>query len=93
MKKLINFDVFTYEKYYTNLSTDSYMNQLENTSTSGGIDFSSEKLGEMLAYHGLQVHPSDIEHVAMELLLHRTYCTVTGDGDDAKQWVIIMRIF
>lgn len=93
MKEFIQFDIFTYERYYTDLSTDSYMQRLENTSTSGGFDFDTNKLGEMLNYQGLQVHPDQLESIATQLLMQHVYCTVTGEGDDAKQWVIIMRLF
>lgn len=93
---MCNFEIFTFGKYYTNLSTNYNINRLEYPEGTD-YDFGIENFREMLGYHDLKFSDRTLQYLKDKLIADKCvshiYKYEIEDNTYEMQIVIILKQF
>lgn len=91
MKRFCNFDVFSYGKNYSDLTTCGQFNRCENISEDG-FDFNIYEFQKILTYNKLQVKKEVLFELKKKLLIDGCVSVFTQENGNNKQWVVILKM-
>lgn len=92
MSKYLHFEVFYFGKYYSDLTTDSQFNRIQNISENG-IGINLPEFNQMLIRNNLNLKAKQLQKVASDIVQNGVASIDTKEDGYNKQWVIIHKKF
>lgn len=92
MNKSLNFEVFCFGKYYSDLTTDSQFNRIQNLSEKG-VGINLPEFNQMLVRNKLNLKVKQLQKVVSDIVQNGVASVDTKEDGYDWQWVIILKKF